>query len=312
MTTVHGLHHVTAIASDPQRNLDFFTRALGLRLIKLTVNFDDPGTYHFYFGDKVGTPGSVLTYFPWPHGTPAPGGPGQATEMAFAIPQGALGFWADRLKALDIPAGESRRFDEPALVLADPDGIAIRLVESAGELGPIWEADGIPAEKAIRGFHSVALSVARPDATEAVLTGLLGFERGASADGTTRVTAGGGGATRQVDLMQVAAGRARMAPGTIHHVAFRATDDADQATIREQAVAAGLRVTPVMDRQYFRSIYFNEPSGVLFEVATDGPGFATDESVDSLGSRLRLPPWLEPKRADIEAIVPPLALPAAR
>jgi glyoxalase family protein len=319
-TPIPGLHHVTAIATDAQTNLDFYAGVLGLRLVKRTVNFDDPGTYHLYYGDESGRPGSLLTFFPWPFARRGSRGTGQATVTAFSVPAGSLGWWRRRLEGLGIVVEDPhRRFDEEAMALLDPDGMKLELVAhaGAGERAP-W-ADGPVAEGyAVRGLHSVTLTEGELERTATLLTAGMGlraageegarhrFSAAAAEAGTAEADAG-----TQVDVVH-SPGTApgHVAAGTVHHVAWRTAGDGEQLAWRERLLARGLHVTPVQERQYFRSIYFREPGGVLFEIATDGPGFATDETVAALGDALKLPPWLEAHRARIEEALPPLAAPA--
>jgi glyoxalase family protein len=321
MTQVLGIHHVTAIASDPQRNLDFYTGLLGLRLVKRTVNFDDPETYHLYFGDDLGHPGSLLTFFPWPGAYRGRQGSGQVTVTSFAVPPGALGFWLQRLLhhgvAYEGPVkrpsdgGES----EQVISFQDPDGLLVEIVAHPGaEARPAWgEAAGIPPEHAIHGFHRVTLWVERGDATEQVLVQTLGLRPVSEDGGTRRYAAGDGGPGMLVDVRSIGGfPRGVGGAGTVHHVAWRVADDAAQLELREKVIHAGLEPTPVIDRQYFHSVYFREPGGVLFELATDPPGFTIDEPAERLGEGLMLPPQYEPHRAEIEAALPPLHLPAAK
>jgi len=305
MTT--AIHHVTAISGQIARTLDFYVRALGLRLVKRTVNYDDPSTYHLYFGDEVGRPGTILTFFPWPGGFPGRTGLGQAAATAFLVPASSLDFWRARLSAHGVAYAEPQaRFDEPVLTLVDPDGLPIELVGRAdAPPSSDQERGGVPPEHAIRGFHGVTLWVNGDPGTAELLTGPLGFSVQGDDQGRVRL-AGSAPFGSVVDLLQVGGvPRAAGGTGTVHHVAFRAADDAGQVELRHRLWQAGVATTPVQDRQYFRSIYFREPGGVLFEVATDGPGFATDEAPAELGRRLTLPSWLEPDRAGIEAALPP-------
>jgi glyoxalase family protein len=307
MTMTAGIHHITAISGEIDRTLDFYVRVLGLRLLKRTVNYDDPGTYHLYFGDEVGRPGTILTFFPWPGGFPGRAGLGQAAATAFLIPQSSLDFWRARLRSAGVAyEGPEPRFDEQALSLVDPDGLPVDLVARADTPPPSGEdRGGVAAEHAIRGFHGVTLWVNGDPGTRALLAGPLGFAVRGEEKGRVRL-AGAALLGSAVDLLQVDGfPQAAGGTGTVHHVAFRAPDDAAQAEIRDQLWEAGIATTRVQDRQYFRSIYFREPGGVLFEVATDGPGFTTDETPADLGRRLTLPPWLEPDRARIEAALPP-------
>jgi glyoxalase family protein len=306
-----GIHHITAMAGDAQANLDFYTRVLGLRLVKRTVNFDDPATYHLYFGDHDGTPGTILTFFPWGakslHGRI---GTGQVSATAFAIPSSSLSFWADRLKRLDIATRTAQRFDENVLELRDRDGVAIELVAAAGtESTPGWSNGDVRPEHAIRGFHSASLSLAGYERTARLLTDILGFTAGGNANNRFRFAVAGTGMGSRLDLVcEPGRMRGSMGVGVVHHIAFRAADDAAQLALRERLVDAGHDVTPVLDRHYFKSIYFREPGGVLFEIATDPPGFAIDESPAELGTHLKLPPWLERHRSEIEKHAAPLAL----
>ncbi len=304
-----GIHHVTAVSGRIDRTLDFYGGMLGLRLVKRTVNYDDPETYHLYFGDQIGRPGTILTFFPWPDGVRGRVGVGQAAVTAFLIPESSLSFWLERLLAAGVPyQGPMRRFGEQVLSFADPDGLQLELVASgaAAQL-PAWSGGPVPTEHAVRGFHGVTLWLNGDPGTRELLVGQLGFRVDGEEAGRVRLTAGTSpGAI--VDLRQVGGfWRGAGGVGTVHHVAFRAANEAAQEDIRRRLVGADTPTTPVRDRQYFRSIYFREPGGVLFEVATDGPGFTVDEAPGELGRRLTLPPWLEPDRARIEAGLPVLA-----
>jgi len=307
-----GIHHITAIAGDPERNLRFYAHTLGLRLVKLTVNYDDPATYHFYFGDELGRPGSILTFFPWPDGSPGRLGTGQVGAVAFAIPPASLGFWIERLLGQGIRyEGPSRRFDEPVLAFADPDGLPIELIASERVRSlPGRAAGAVPAGHAIRALHGATIWEDGDSGTAELLTAQLGF-RPLGEEGTILRLEGGDGAGALVDLRRAPGfWRGAGGVGTVHHIAFRAGDPAEQLVRREALVAAGYQVTPVLDRTYFRSIYFREPGGVLFEIATDGPGFTVDEQAAELGTSLQLPPKLEPARDRIAAALPPLTLAA--
>ena len=319
-----GIHHITAIAGDPQRNLDFYTEALGLRLVKRTVNFDDPGSYHFYFGDNIGTPGTIMTFFPWPGARRGARGSGQVTTVSFAVPQNSMAFWKERLRANHVIAEEMEgRFGSNALRLLDPDGLQLEItvipsnvegsrretfkVTSTGSLD-FARDDGGPSERAIRGFAAPTLEVRNPEKTEKLLTEILGFEFVAEENNRRRFRGSGSNASAEIDLVSSEAGFGQIAAGTVHHIAFRAADDDEQQKVREQLVARGLNVTPVIDRQYFHSIYFREPNGILFEIATDGPGFLIDEPADALGETLKLPPIYESKRNEIERVLPTIHL----
>lgn len=309
---MQGIHHVTAIATDPQQNLDFYSGVLGMRLVKRTVNFDDPGTYHLYYGDGEGRPGTILTFFPWPLARRGSRGTGQATVTAFSVPEGSLEWWRRRLEGAGVVQDDlTRRFDEEVLTLLDPDGLKLELVAHPGAADlPPWADGPVGEEHAVRGFHSVTLLETSAEAT-ADLLATMGFAPQGEAGPRHRFAADAGDqpGTRVDLLVDPSAGRGHVAAGTVHHVAFRARDDADQVAWRERFQDRGLQVTPVLDRQYFHSIYFREPGGVLFEVATDPPGFTLDEALAELGSALRLPPWLAEHRERIEGVLPPLAVP---
>lgn len=307
-----GLHHVTAIAGDPERNADFYVGTLGLRFVKRTVNHDDTGTYHFYFGDREGTPGTNVTFFPWTAaGRRGTFGAGQTRDVAYQIRPDSVAYWVDRLESADVDVERRQRFGETVLRFSDPDGVGLELVASDAPTDAEPWADGpVPAERQLRGFHSVTLAVEQFGPTESVLGDVLGYELEAETDGRRRHRATGAGPASALDLVETDAGRGRMGVGTIHHVAFRADDVAEQERYREALIDHGQRVTEVIDRVYFRSIYSREPGGVLFEVATTGPGFTVDEDVEELGSGLRLPPWLEDDRAAVEAELPPFDPPS--
>jgi glyoxalase family protein len=307
------LHHITAIAADPAANLTFYRDVLGLRLIKRTVNFDDPGTYHLYYGDEGGTPGAILTFFPYVGAAKGRHGTGQAEEIAFAIPPASLGFWIDRLGAKAVAFDQpQKRFGETVLAFRDPDGLLLELVtdEDAASL-PGFAVGDVPAEHAIRGFRGITLWLEDIAPTAGVLTEVLGYEAGPVEGGRHRFVHPASGLGRIVDL-RAAEGfwRGAQGAGTIHHIAFRASDDAAQAGATAALRPMGLGVTPQQDRNYFRSTYFREPGGVLFEIATDDPGFAIDEPLDRLGEALMLPARYERHRAEIEAVLPKLPLPA--
>jgi glyoxalase family protein len=308
---IRGIHHVTAIASDPQRNLDFYTEVLGLRLVKRTVNFDDPGTYHFYFADEVGTPGTILTFFPWPGVARGSLGAGQVEVTSFSVPEASLKFWEQRLLAAGTPAERSgKRFGEEVLTFADPDGLRLELVAHPGAAGlsKAWTKGSVPAEHAIRGFYSVTLYEKKLEVTAGVLE-TMGFRKIAEEGNRFRFDVGDVGAGARADVLAVPeAPHGHVAGGSVHHVAWRVTDDASQKSWRNRLIDNRLNVTAVMDRCYFHSIYFLEPGGVLFELATDPPGFAIDEPVETLGETLKLPPWLEVRRDRIEKVLPPIQL----
>ena len=307
-----GLHHVTAIASDPQTNLDFYTEVLGLRFVKRTVNFDDPGSYHFYFGDDEGTPGTILTFFPWSRALRGTPGVGEVTLTAFSVPLSSLDFWEKRLLDFNLPVERSQRFQETLLTFPDPDGMKIEIVghEDAKPANPPRFAS-VPPGHSLRGFFGVTLFLKKSQETEGILK-IMGFTKRAEEGNRLRFSAEGSALGNHIDLLLHPEGHhGRMGAGTVHHIAFRAADDASQLEWRE-VISKHLDVTPVLDRTYFHSIYFREPGGVLFEIATDPPGFAFDEPVESLGEALRIPPWLEHHRDVIEKRLPAIELHKAK
>ncbi|HET6502494.1 MAG TPA: ring-cleaving dioxygenase [Amycolatopsis sp.] len=307
-----GLHHVTAIGGDPQRNVGFYLRTLGLRLVKTTVNFDDPGTYHLYYGDQSGKPGTLMTFFPWRDAPSGRRGTGQATTTAFSVPEHSIGWWKEHLAAAGVSTDRiTNREGEDVLTFHDPDGLHLALVaHPQGDPRDPWDNGQVPAEHAIRGLHSVTLSVATEDATAGMFRD-LGLSFTAQEANRLRFSAGEGGPGALVDILVTPkAPRGLVAAGTVHHVAWRAPDEETQAGWRDELVDAGVSVTSILDRQYFRSIYFREPAGTLLEVATDQPGFAIDEPLLELGRALKLPPWLEPDREQIEHMLPKLDLPS--
>src|SRR5882757_6372662 len=306
----NGIHHVTSIASSARRNLDFYGGTLGLRLVKKTVNFDDPSSYHLYYGDVSGHPGTILTFFAWEGAAPGRLGIGETQETVLGIPAGSIGYWTQRLiekgVAHDPPA---KRFGATTIAFKDQDGTRLALTGvKTVDANPGWTAGGVPAEHAIRGFHSVSLLLAEAHPTAAILTDVFGFVASGSEGPTQRFQAPGMDIGGILDLRT--AGEflpARQGAGSVHHIAFRAAGDAEQAAmVRKLADDHHLRTTEQKDRNYFRSVYFREPGRVLFEIATDPPGFAVDESPDSLGEALKLPPFLEGRRAAIEAALPKL------
>lgn len=310
-TRVGGLHHVTAIAGDPQTNADFYTAVLGLRFVKKTVNQDDPMTYHLYYGDRLGRPGTAMTFFPFqgiPRGRP---GRGQVLATAFSVPPASLERWPARLERHGVTViGEAERFGAPALQLADPDGLVLELVgdaDDASEAG--WPEGPVPARDAIRSFAGVRLASRDPASTARVLTALLGYNQQGTAGDATRYAVEDAAVAPWVDLLADAP-RGAPGAGTVHHVAFRVPDDAAQEALQARIAEAGLQPTPVIDRFYFRSVYFREPGGILFEIATDEPGFTVDEDERSLGTGLKLTAAHEPYRERIERALPPVGVPA--
>ena len=307
-TPIVGLHHVTVIASDPQRNLDFYTLTLGLRFVKRTINFDDPGTYHFYFGDDVGTPGTILTFFPWPHAQRGAPGAGETIATAFSIPVGSMVYWRKRLASRGLTTTEQVNFGRTHLRLEDPDGMVLELVENAeADVVHAPRYSDIPHEYAIQGFFGVTLLELSLARTQALL-GEMGFRKTLEEGDRARYEPEGVARARFVDIVVDRAARSGvMGAGTVHHIAFRAANDDSQESW-QQDLGHMVGVTPVQDRTYFHSIYFREPGGVLFEIATDNPGFAIDEPVESLGETLCIPPWFEQHRSQIEARVSPIVL----
>jgi glyoxalase family protein len=314
MARVNGLHHITAIAGPAQENLDFYAGVLGMRLVKKSINQDDPGTYHLFYADAEGHPGSDLTFFPWAHLAPSRIGHGLAVEVALEIPPDTLTFWGSRLEkyGAQIEAVESR-FGERVLPIVDPHGLRVSLVEASTprQLFTPWDGGPVEPSYQIRGLHGARLWERELAPTTKFLTGALGFEVLGTEGGWTRY--GFKDAAGVVDLRETPeARRGAWGVGSVHHLAWRVDDDTHQLTVRSQAEAAGAHVTPVIDRFWFKSVYFKEPGGVLFELATDGPGFAVDEDPQHLGESLVLPPWFESSRREIEAALPPLSAPVAR
>lgn len=306
-----GLHHVTAMCGRPQANVDFYAGLLGLRLLKVTVNYDDPGTYHLYYGDPSGRPGSSITFFPWSDLAKGRVGTGQVGATAYSVPAGSLPYWQDRLEAAQVSWQAIHRFDEHGIEFRDPDGLRLELIGVEGVPDdPSWEGP-VPAEHALRGFYSVSLWTEGMELSDRTLTHTLGFERGSMDGNRFRFTLGDGGPGQIADVLCMPdAPTGRMGVGAVHHVAWRTADEASQLEIRADVAKAGFNVTPVAERNYFRSIYFREPSHILFEVATDGPGFDADEPLETLGTRLCLPAWLEPHRDSIVKELPSFRTPS--
>lgn len=304
---IRSLHHVTATVSDAQEDLDFYTGLLGQRLVKKTVNFDNTRVYHFYYGNERGTPGTIMTTFPYGHLGVRQGthGTGQITVTSFSIPEGSLPWWSERLSYADIPfSADTSGFDEDVLRFEDPSGLSIRLVESRGDSRSPWLKPGIDSANAVRGIHSVTLTVPDPKKTLEFMNEMMDTAVVGERDGGLRVAVNGDAPGRLVDIVPAVDTAAINGIGTVHHVAFAVDDPDQQLALRNELLRRGVPVTDVMDRQYFKSIYFREPGGVLFEVATIPPGFTADESVADLGKSLKLPPWEEPKRPIIEAGLP--------
>ena len=308
---VSGLHHITAIAGPAQENLDFYAGILGMRLVKRSVNQDDPGTYHLFYADAEGRPGTDLTFFPWSQLAPPRVGHGLATEVGLEVPAGSLEYWGSRLQQYGVSIGDvETRFGDRVLPLADPHGLKLALVErTAGRAFTPWDASPVPQERQIRGLFGAQVWEREAEQTTNFLTGVLGFTRLASQNGWTRY--GFDQSPGVVDIREVPdARRGAWGVGSVHHLAWRVADEHEQLAVREQVERAGGQATPVIDRFWFKSVYFREPGGVLFELATEGPGFAVDEDPAHLGEKLVLPPFLEPNRGQIERALPPLTLPA--
>jgi catechol 2,3-dioxygenase-like lactoylglutathione lyase family enzyme len=310
---ISGLHHVTAIASNPQRNLDFYVELLGLRLVKRTVNFDDPGSYHFYFGDAVGTPGTILTFFSWPGSRRGMHGSGEVTATAFTIPTGSAGYWLERLKLYHVNAERApKRSGQNVVRFADPDGMLIELIESTPSDAVVpWGDGAVPAEHLIRGLHGVSARLQSSEETAKLLTEVFGYRWAQESGNRVRFAAlAEDGIGKFIDLISAPDVQpGRVAAGSVHHIAFRVSNDEEQIAWREKLVGLGYHVSPIMDRTYFHSIYFREPGGVLFELATDPPGFTQDEAVNELGANLCLPPWMEQARPKIENTLPKITVP---
>ncbi len=307
-----GIHHVTSITGDVQKCVDFYVTVLGLRFVKKRITQDVPDTYHIYFGDYAGSPGTAMTFFGWPSWPARRAGSGQVTTVSFAVPADSLEFWAGRLRRLDVQSRRTSRFGMDALVLADVDGIELELV---GDTSPDfrwvpWPDGPVDSDHAIRGFHSVTMTVAEAAATADLLVNTMGFRKAGQEGRRTRFETGKGGQHSILDLVESPEGpEGEESIGTVHHVAWRATDAAHQAEWREVLVKAGRNVTPLIERYYFKSIYYREPGGVLFEIATDGPGFTVDEPIESLGSTLSLPPWFKVRRDVLDETLPPIVVP---
>lgn len=306
--SVHGIHHVTAIAGSPRENHDFYTGVLGMRLVKKSVNQDAPDTYHLFYADAAGTPGTDLTFFPWPEMGPARHGPGTATRVSFAVRLGSLPYWRERLDSMGGSPGPLEvRFGENVMPFQDPHGLPLALVETGGGPAVPWARSPVPAEHQLLGFHSVRLAVRVAAETEGLLGDEMGFSFSAEEAGIRRHETDGGGPGKIVELVERPdERRGEWGTGGVHHVAWRVRHPEEEDLLRASLARAGRNPTPPIDRFWFRSVYFREPGGVLFELATDGPGFAVDEEEGRLGERLVLPPWLEGQREEIEASLPPL------
>jgi glyoxalase family protein len=300
--TPHGIHHVTAIAGDPQRNVNFYTKVFGLRLVKQTVNFDAPHIWHLYYGDEQGSPASILTFFPWPGVTPGREGSGLTTATSFSVPATSLGFWSNHLAGLNIHWAWGKDSSGHDLIeVRDHDGMRLQLVGTVSDTRSGWDGvASIPAEHAVRGLHSVELSQTQIDPTAGMLQDLLGMSLSSESSGKANFQMAEGASGTKVEVLGGVGDRGLQAGGTVHHVAFRAPDLTTMELWQQELMNRGVAVTEIKDRQYFKSIYFREPGGVLFEIATDDPGFDIDEPLLELGKKLKLPPWLEPSRDQIQ------------
>jgi glyoxalase family protein len=317
MQSVRGLHHVTAIAGPAQENLDFYAGVLGMRLVKKSVNQDDPGTYHLFYADAEGHPGTDLTFFPWARMAPSREGYGLSSEVSLAVPPGSFDYWASRLEQYGTMVNDAEsRFGRQALPFRDPHGLQIALVESEDSLrrpfSP-WDGSPIRVEHQIRGLESARLVERDLVRTTSFLSNAMDFTHLGTESEWHRYGVGDGKSGNYIDIREMPmAARGAWGTGSIHHLAWRVDDEAHQLEVRERVHKGGSRATPVIDRFWFKSVYFPEPGGVLFELATEGPGFAVDEDQAHLGESLVLPPWLEPERANIEAVLPPLTMPTPR
>lgn len=314
MADILGIHHMTAISGPGQENLDFYTGVLGLRLVKLTVNFDDPSAYHLYYGDRHGSPGSILTFFPYPNGRPGRPGTGQATVTSLCAPAGSLPYWVDRFRKFEVDFDRPQnRYGAQTLPFRAPDGLLLEIVATPEPLpGTPWTGSEVPEENALVGMRSVVLVQKELAPTEQTLVKVLGFRKTAEWENRHRYEVGEGGCGRTIDVVIDPTGpTARSGHGSVHHVAFRIGSEEAQCALREELIGNDYKVSNVRDRDYFRSIYFREPGGVLFEVATDQPGFTVDEPESEFGTRLMLPKQFELHRRQIERVLPPLNLPAA-
>ncbi|GAA3403188.1 ring-cleaving dioxygenase [Paenibacillus hodogayensis] len=300
-----GIHHITAFVTDAQRNVDFYAGVLGLRLVKKTINFDAPEVYHLYFGNESGSPGTAITFFPWAGGRKGKIGGGQVGVTVYAVPVGSFEFWQDRLNRLGIASTRTERFGESFIRFADWDGLAIELVERELGTPSRWSFGGVPADMAIKGFGGAVLNSFAPERTMHVLESVMGLEREGREGELVRFRASGE-LGNVIDVNHTPMGWGIGGAGTVHHIAWRAKDEAEHRSWREHIVRSGFEPTPVIDRQYFNAIYFREEGGILFEIASDTPGFAHDEPFETLGEKLMLPHWLEDRRDEVAQGLPPI------
>lgn len=304
MKKTAGIHHITAIVGHPQENIDFYAGVLGLRMVKKTVNFDDPGTYHLYFGNGEGKPGTIITFFPWANAFKGKLGAGQVGVTSYLVPKGALSFWEERLNGFNISFTKEQRFGESYIIFEDPHGLQLELVEREGGDLNTWEFGGVTAEVAIKGFGGATLLSAQPEQTAKTLEEVMGLERVGKEGDLTRFRSHGD-IGNVIDLKVTPLGRGQLGVGTVHHIAWRAEDDQDHLSWQEHVRNQGYNVTEVKDRNYFNALYFREHGEILFEIATDPPGFTHDESLETMGTELMLPPQYEARREQmIEALIP--------
>ncbi|MEK4271829.1 ring-cleaving dioxygenase [Paenibacillus sp. FSL R7-0026] len=302
-----GIHHITAFAGDPQANVDFYAGVLGLRLVKKTINFDAPDVYHLYFGDEHGSPGTIITFFPSAGSPRGKIGGGQVGITSYVIPPGSIGFWQNRLEQYNIEVTKTSRFNEDLLQFEDGEGLRLELVEREEGATSTWAHEGIPTDKAIKGFGGAVLFSVNPQRTMDALEKILGFVRVSENEEYARFRSSGDiGNVVDVPVTRIPLGMG--GAGTVHHIAWRAKDDEEHAQWSEAVRDYGYQPTPVRDRQYFNAIYFREAGGILFEIATDPPGFAKDEPADSLGQKLMLPEWFEKYRPQIEDNLQPIGV----
>lgn len=302
-----GIHHITAIVGNPQENVDFYAGVLGLRLVKKTINFDDPGTYHLYFGNEGGEPGTIITFFPWDQAYKGKIGDGQVGVMTYAVPSGAFGFWEQRLLKFGVPFEKTARFEEQYIAFEDPHGLHLELVEREAGKPNAWNFGSIGPEAAIKGFAGATLFTANAEKTTELLESGLGLKKAGQENDLVRFHASAE-LGNVIDVKLTPIGPGRMGAGTVHHIAWRADDNADQIDWKRQIEEFGLQVTPVQERNYFKAIYFREYGDILFEIATDPPGFAIDETPETLGEGLMLPKQYEHYRARLNQDLMPIAV----